>query len=179
MKRAAGIAILVFAVPMLQGALAPYFPAALRPDLALLVVFGLSLCWRNTATGLVLAAICGFVVDLFSAGLLGQHALLAVLAFAGARALSVHVSLVGAFPRMLFAAALTAAHATGLAVLTAFFTPGAGFGLLRPGILVPQILANALVAPLVTVVVAVVAAWIAGEDAGRRLLRLETRRYAS
>jgi rod shape-determining protein MreD len=98
-KRIVGIAILVFVVPMLQGALAPYFPTALRPDLALLVVFGLSLCWRNAATGLLLAALCGFVVDLFSAGLLGQHALLSVVVFGASRLLSVHVSLAGVFSR--------------------------------------------------------------------------------
>ncbi len=179
MKRVAGIVILVFVVPMLQGALAPYFPAAFRPDLALLVVLGLSLCWRNPATGLVLAAGCGFVVDLFSAGLLGQHALLSVVAFAASRVLSVHVSLAGVLSRMLFAAALTAAHATALTALTSFFTPGAGFDWLRPATLVPLMLVNAILAPMVTTAVAVVAAWVAGDDKSRRLLRLETRRWAS
>jgi rod shape-determining protein MreD len=179
-KRAAGIAILVFAIPMLQGALAPFFPAALRPDLALLVVFGLSLCWRNTATGLVLAACCGFVVDLFSAGLLGQHALLSVVVFGASRLLSVHMTMAGTFARMLFAAALTVGHAFGLAALTAFFTPGAGFGLLRPSYLGPHVLANALVAPIVTGMVAGVAGWIVGEDTGsHRTLRIETRRWVA
>jgi rod shape-determining protein MreD len=179
MKRVAGIVILVFVVPMLQGALAPYFPPAFRPDLALLVVLGLSLCWRNAATGLLLAAGCGFVVDLFSAGLLGQHALLSVVAFAAARALSVHVSLAGTFSRMFFAAALTSAHATAITALTSFFTPGAGFDLLRPSTLLPLMLANAILAPIVTTAVAAVVAWVAGEDTNRRLLRIETRRWAS
>src|SRR5207247_6488471 len=70
-KRTAAILALVFGVPMLQGSLAPFLPAAFRPDLALLVVFALSLSWRDPATGLVLAAVCGFVVDLFSGAVLG------------------------------------------------------------------------------------------------------------
>jgi len=179
-KAATGVAILVLAIPMLQGALAPYFPGALRPDLALLVVFGLALCWRNSATGLVLAAASGFAVDLFSAGLLGQHALLSVLVFGASRLLTVHMAMAGAVSRMLFAAVLTVAHAFGLAALTSFFTPGAGFGLLRPSYLGPHVVANALVAPIVTGVVAGIAAWISGEDtSGHRTLRIDTRRWVA
>jgi rod shape-determining protein MreD len=97
-KAIAAIFALVFGVPMLQGALAPFLPPAFRPDLALLVVFALSLSWRNPASGLVLVAICGFIVDLFSGALLGQHALLSVLAFVATRALTFHVSMIGALP---------------------------------------------------------------------------------
>jgi hypothetical protein len=90
------------------------------------------------------------------------------------------MTLAGAVPRMLLAAALTVAHAFGLAALTSFFTPGAGFGLLRPSYLGPHVLANALVAPIVTGLVAGVAGWIAGEDTGgHRPLRIETRRYVA
>jgi rod shape-determining protein MreD len=177
-KRALGIVILVFAVPLLQGALVPFLPPAVRPDLALLVVFALTLSWRNTATGLVLAAICGYVVDLFSGGLLGQHALMSVLVFAASRVLSVRVSMIGAIPQMIFAGALTAAHAFGMAALTTFFTPGAGFGLLRLGTLVPHIAANAILAPLVASLVSVVVSWVGGEQDGRRPLRLATRSFA-
>jgi hypothetical protein len=45
--------VIVFGVPMLEGALAPFLPAPFRPDLPLLVVFALALAWRNTGTGLV------------------------------------------------------------------------------------------------------------------------------
>ena len=179
MKRVLGIAILVFAVPLLQRAIAPFLPAILRPDLALLVVFALTLSWRNTATGLVLAAACGYVVDLFSGGLIGQHALMSVLVFAAARVLSVRVSMVGAIPQMVFAGGLTAVHAFGMAALTTFFTPGAGFGLLRFGAVVPQIAANALIAPLVAAGVAVVVSWVGGEQDSRRPLRIATRGFAA
>lgn len=179
MKRIAGVGLLVFLVPMIQGALAPFFPSAFRPDLTLLAVFGLSLCWRNTATGLVFAATCGFVVDLFSGGLLGQHALMAVLVFAAARVLSVHVSMIGLVPQMIFAAVLTAVHALGMAALTSFFTAGAGPALWGLTALGPHIAVNAVIAPLAASAVAVIASWIAGEDAGRRPLRLATRSWTA
>jgi rod shape-determining protein MreD len=178
-KRIAAFALLVFAVPMLQGVLARFLPAALHPDLGLLVVFGLSLCWRNTATGLIFAAVCGFVVDLFSGGLLGQHALLSVLVFAAARMLSGHVSMIGVIPQMVFAAALATVYAVVMAALTSFFT-GAGFAPWNLGALAPYVAINAVIAPIVAAVVSGLAAWIAGEDAGRgRPLRLATRSWAA
>jgi rod shape-determining protein MreD len=177
-KPVAAIFALVFGIPILQGALAPFLPPAFRPDLALLVVFALSLAWRNTATGLVLAALCGFVVDLFSGALLGQHALLSVLAFVAARGLSVHVSMIGALPQMTGAAALTAVHAIGIVGLTAFFTPGADFSLPRFWVVVPRIAVNAIAAPIVSWIVSGLVAWVLGEDLGRRPLRIATRRWA-
>ncbi len=177
MKPVAAIFALVFGIPMLQGALAPFLPPAFRPDLALLVVLALSLAWRNTATGLVLAAVCGFVVDLFSGALLGQHALLSVLAFVAARALSVHVSLIGALPQMTCAAALTVAHAIGIVGLTAFFTPGADFSPPRFWVVVPRVAVNAVAAPGVSWIVSGLVAWVVGEDVGRRPLRIATRRW--
>ena len=177
MKPVAAIFALVFGIPMLQGALAPFLPPAFRPDLALLVVFALSLAWRNTATGLVLAAICGFVVDLFSGALLGQHALLSVLAFVATRALSVHVSMIGALPQMTCAAALTVVHAIGVVGLTTFFTPGADFSLPRFWVVVPRVAVNAIAAPGVSWIVSGLVAWVVGEDVGRRPLRIATRRW--
>jgi rod shape-determining protein MreD len=176
-RRLAAIFAIVFGVPMLQGALAPFLPAAFRPDLALLVVFALSLSWRNTASGLVLAAVCGFIVDLFSGALLGQHALLSVLVFVGARGLSVRVSMIGALPQMICAAALTAVHAIGMVGLTTFFTPGADFSLLRMAIILPRVAANAITAPAVSWAVSGLVAWIIGEDVGRRPLQIATRSW--
>jgi rod shape-determining protein MreD len=176
-KPVAAILALVFGIPVLQGALAPFLPPAFRPDLALLAVFALALAWRNTATGLVLAAICGFVVDLYSGALLGQHALLALLAFVGTRALSVHVSLVGALPQMICAAALTVVHAIGVVGLTAFFTPGADFALPRFWVVIPRVAVNAIAAPAVSWIVGGLVAWVAGEDVSRRPLRIATRRW--
>lgn len=178
MKKAAALALLLFAPPVLQGAFAPFLPAALRPDLALLVVFALALGWRNPATGLALVAAGGFVVDLLSGGLLGQRALLSVLLFAGARVLSLRVGLLGPLPQMLIAAGLTVAHAAGLAAITSFFTAGSGAGLLSPGPLAMQAAANALVAPFVVPVVRIWVAWLGGDEGGRRGTRLALRSFA-
>ncbi len=177
MRQIAAIFALVFGVPMLQGALSPFLPAPFRPDLALLVVFALSVTWRNTGTGLFLVAACGFVVDLFSGALLGQHALLSVLEFVAARVLSVRVSLIAPLPQMIFAAALTAVHAIGVVGLTTVFTPGADYALLRLGVVLPRVAVNALVAPGVTWVVSGLAAWVGGEEVGRRPLRIATQRW--
>jgi rod shape-determining protein MreD len=176
-KPVIAIFALVFGIPMLQAALAPFLPPAFRPDLALLVVFALALAWRNTATGLVLAATCGFVVDLFSGALLGQHALLSVLAFVATRALSVHVSMIGALPQMTCAAAFTVVHAIGIVGLTAFFTPGADFSLPRFWVVVPRVAVNAIAAPGVSWIVSGLVAWVVGEDVARRPLRIATRRW--
>jgi rod shape-determining protein MreD len=169
--------VIVFGVPMLEGALAPFLPAAFRPDLPLLVVLALALAWRNTATGLVLVSVCGFVVDLFSGALLGQHALLSVIAFVGARVLSQHVSMIGVLPQIVFAAGFTAVHAIGVVGLTTLFTPGADLALLRPGVVLPRVVVNALVAPAVNAVGAALVAWAAGEETGRRPLRIATRSW--
>src|SRR5258706_6961607 len=171
------IAALVFGVPMLQGALAPFLPTAFRPDLALLVVFALALSWRNTASGLVLASLCGFVVDLFSGALLGQHALLSVFAFVATRALSVHVSMIGVPSQMIGAAALTALHAIGVVGLTTFFMPGTDVALPRLLAVLPRVGMNALLAPAVHRVVSGLVAWVSGEDLGRRPLRIATRNW--
>lgn len=177
MKPIAAIFALVFGIPILQGALAPFLPPAFRPDLALLVVFALALAWRNTATGLLLAATCGFVVDLFSGALRGQHALLSVLAFVATRSLSDSVSMIGALPQMICAAALTVVHAIGIVGLTAFFTPGADFSLPRFWVVAPRVAVNAIAAPGVSWVVSGLVSWVVGEDAGRRPLRIATRRW--
>jgi rod shape-determining protein MreD len=176
-KPIAAIFALVFGIPMLQGALAPFLPPAFRPDLALLVVFAVALSWRNPATGLVLTALCGFVVDLFSGALLGQHALLSVLAFVATRALSVHVSMIGALPQMICVAALTAVHAIGIVGLTALFTPAADFSLPRFAVVLPRIGVNALAAPIVSWVTSGLVGWVIGEDLGRRPLPIATRRW--
>jgi len=176
-KPLVAILALVFGIPLLQSALAPFLSPAFRPDLALLAVFALALVWRNTATGLVLAAICGFVVDLYSGALRGQHALLSLLVFAAARSLSVHVSLIGMLPQMTCAAAVTVVHAIGVVGLTGFFTPDAEFSLPRFWVVVPRVAVNAISAPVVSWVVAGLVAWVAGEDVGRRPLRIATRRW--
>jgi len=178
-KRVLGLLVLVVGVPMVQGGVAPFLPTAARPDVSLLVVLALAFCWRSTAGGLVLAALAGFVADLFSGGLLGEQALLGVLVFSAARVLSLHVNLLGVLAQMLFAAVATVAHAIGIAALTSFFSPGAGLGLVSPGPVLVHATANAVLAPFVTAAVSGLVAWLGDEDTGRRVLRLEPRSWAA
>ena len=76
--------ISAFAV-MVQGAAAGWMEQRVIPDLGLLIVVALGTRWRSLASGIVLAALIGYLADLLSGSLLGQHALLRMLAFAAAR----------------------------------------------------------------------------------------------
>jgi rod shape-determining protein MreD len=159
---------------ILQGAAATFVPARFLPDIGLLLVLSLALTWRSTAGGLLLAAALGYVADLLSGSLIGQHALLRVLSFGVARIGSRHLSLRGPVPQAAFAAVLTAANAAGTVALTAFFG-GAGGG---PALmsLLPHALVNALFAPLVSAATETSLNLLGDEDAGRRLLQLEPRK---
>jgi rod shape-determining protein MreD len=160
--------------PMIQGAAAAYLPARFVPDLSLLLVFAIGLHWGSALGGLVLAALLGFVADLLSGSLLGQHALLRMLAFGGARVAAQSLNLRGALPQATFVTGLTLANAAALAGLTAFFTGGSEYPLLAWRDLLPQSVANAVAG------VAVAAATgrllrLVSEDDGRRTLRLDPR----
>jgi len=159
---------------MLQGAAASFIPARFLPDLGLLLVIALALSWRSTVGGLALAGALGYVADLFSGSLFGQHALLRVLSYSVARLASRHLSLRGPLPRAAFAALLTVANAGGTVALTAFFGGSGGWPPLSS--LLPHALVNALVAPLVVEVTERLLNLLGDEDAGRRLLRLEPRK---
>ena len=56
MKRAAALVGLGMLAPMLQGALSPFLPAGLCPNLGLLVVIGLALSWRSVPGGMLVGA---------------------------------------------------------------------------------------------------------------------------
>lgn len=174
MKRAVALFAVGAMAAMLQGAAATFLPARFLPDLGLLIVLALALAWRSTAGGLVVAAALGYVADLLSGSLFGQHALLRVLSYGIARVASRHFSLRGPLPQAGFAAVLTAANAAGIVALTAFFGgTGGGPG---PLSLLPHALVNAVFAPLVSAGTEMLLNLLGDEDAGRRLLRLEPRK---
>ena len=179
MKR--GLLLLVVGVlaPMFQGALVVHLPRMLVPDLSLLVVMALALCWRSTGGGLLMAALVGFVADLLSSSLLGQHGLLLLATFAAARTASGHVNLKGGLAQAVFAVAWTTIYGLGLGGLTAFFSPGVPFAWVDAGELVLRALINGIAAPLVCGAVAAMVSRL-GEDesGGRRTLRLEARKIS-
>lgn len=176
MKRLVVLVGLGLLVPILQGALGPFLPRSACPDLGLLLVIALGVALRSTAAGLALSAWLGFVSDLLSGALLGQHALLRVLAFAVARLTSSHVNLQGPFTQMVLAAGLTLASAFGMLALTAFFEAGSA-AVFPVADLVWHSAVNALLAP---VVVGLAVRGLARlEDDGRRPLRLEPRSFGA
>jgi rod shape-determining protein MreD len=161
---------------MVQGAAAGWMEQRAVPDLGLLIVVALGTRWRSLASGIVLAALIGYLADLMSGSLLGQHALLRMLAFAAARVGSRSLNLRGALPQAVFVGILTLLNALGVAVLTAFFAPDAGFGLASAGALLTHAGVNAVFAPLVALGTDRVLGLVSDDDAGRRLLRIEPRR---
>jgi rod shape-determining protein MreD len=176
-----GLALLALGAlaPMLQSALAPYLSAALCPDLGLLLVVAVGLSGRSIAGGLLFSVFVGFVADLLSGALLGQHALLRVLAFAAARSANVHVNLVGVGAKGIFVAVLTVLNGLVMGGITAFFSPGTGFAAIGIRELALGALVNALAAPLVTLVVSFALTRLDDEGGGRHLVRLEPRRWSA
>lgn len=178
MKRAAVLVVLGLLVPMIQGGLAPFLPHGACPDVGLLLVIALGMALRSAAGGLALAAWIGFVCDVLSGSLLGELALVRVLVYGGARLASSHVNLQGAFTKMVLAAGLTLVSAIGMGALTAFFSSGAAAPLATPRELLWHIAVNALLAPVVIGLSARLIVKL-GDDDGRRVLRLEPRRYSA
>ena len=177
MKAALALAVLGAFGLMLQSSAALWIPARLLPDLGLWVVVGLAVCVRSPVLGVCLAALIGYVTDLLSGTLLGQHALLCLGAYGVARALSSSFNLRGPVSLAIFALLLSAMHAVALYGLVAFF---ARQWLAVPGALqhlVVHALANALAAPFVIALVSGVAAWLGDDDSGRPV-RLEPRTLA-
>jgi rod shape-determining protein MreD len=177
-KRPLALLLVGITAMVLQGAINAFVPARFTPDLGFLVVIALGLRWRSAAGGLVLAALLGFVADVLSGSLLGEHALMRIFAYACARAVSRQLNLRGVVPQVIFVLAFTLVNAFGVNSLDLFFRSGGGAGgpLLRDAI--PHAFANALFAPVVSSLVESLVLALGSDEAGRNLLRLEPRRRA-
>jgi rod shape-determining protein MreD len=169
----AGLSLLVLIVQASAGrVLAPQW----CPDLGLLLVIGFGLSLRSATSGIALAALVGYLSDLLSGSLLGQHMLLRMAAFAAARVGSRRLNLRGPLPLAIFAAALSAAHGLALWALVTFFASGAAPLWPPVGDFLAQALVNGLLAPLVAAGVAR-ACQALGDEEGARLMRLEPRKF--
>jgi cell shape-determining protein MreD len=178
LRRALAIALLGLVLPMIQGALALFAPAGWIPDAGLLLVLALALTWQGPLVGaLLLATLVGFVADLLSGSLIGQHALFSLCAFGAARVVGAHVNLHGVPTQMVLAACTTVASALAVGAVGAFFAPDAGPGLAGGLALLRHAAVNALAAPLAVAALAALLARL-DEDSGRRVLRLEPRRLS-
>ena len=175
MRRAVALLALCALAPMIQGVAGRFVPLRFCPDLGLLLVVGLGLCWRSTAGGVAVSAALGLVADLLSGSLLGLHTLLRLLAFGIARGCSQQINLRGARPLAIFVVGLTLANGVGSAVLTSFFMAGPGLEREMLRELLPHALINGVFAPLVVSIVERFSSWLGAADAGHQLLPLGPR----
>jgi rod shape-determining protein MreD len=169
----AGLSLLVLIVQASAGrVLAPQW----CPDLGLLLVVGFGVSLRSAAGGIALAALVGYLSDLLSGSLLGQHMLLRMAAFAAARVGSRRLNLRGPLPLAIFAAALSGAHGLALWAVVSFFASGTPPPWPPVGDFLAQALVNGLLAPPVAAGVA----WVCralGDEEGAKLMRLEPRKF--
>ena len=179
MSRALVWIIVLGLAPILQGVLATFLPRALCPDLGLLGAVALGLVSRNVVAGLCGAALLGYLADLLSGSLLGQHVLLRLAAFGVARLASQPLNLRGGLPQMVFVGSLSAGNALATSVLTAFFASQPGLGVPGLGEILLHATVDGLCAPLAVAGVQRIAALLNPEESGRRLLRLEPRNWTA
>jgi rod shape-determining protein MreD len=169
-KRIVALLALGALAPMIQGVAGSFVAPRYCPDLGLLLVAGLGLRWRSAAGGAALSAALGFIADLFSGSLLGQHALLRLFAFGAIRVCSRRFNLRGAIPLMIFAIAATAISGLGSALLSAFFAAASRPDPALLGELVPHALITASFAPPVVWIVDRISSWLGEADPGRSVL---------
>ena len=167
-------------------------PPPFCPDLGLLVVLSIGLRWRGLPLGLALATALGFAADLLSGSLLGQHALLRLIAFASAFLAGRQLNLKGSLPLVVFAGSVSFAYGLAVLAVSGFFAAGASAGaagasssaaagaagagarwLLES---VWHAAVNGALAPGVFGIVSQVAARTGAEDALSRTLRIDPRR---
>jgi rod shape-determining protein MreD len=175
LKRVLALLAIGALAPMIQGAIGTFVPLQYCPDLGLLLVVGLGLCWRSTAGGIALSAALGLIADLLSGSLFGQHMLLRIFSFGAARACSQQLNLRGVVPRAIFVVALTVVTALGTGVLTSFFGVGRGVDGEMMRELIPHALINGACAPLGVWLVERISNWLSEIDSGHQLLQLRPR----
>jgi len=148
MKRLLGLLAGGLVCAWLQGTLAGLAPAHWLPDLVLLWAIGGAVA-VPIAEALVVAATLGYAADVLSGALLGQHALLLVVACAATRGASVQLHLARTAARLTLVVGLSVLYHAGHAGLVLLFADGeVSGGLLLRHAAVPIVL-NALVGPAV------------------------------
>jgi rod shape-determining protein MreD len=178
-KHVLALLVLGALAPMLQGVMGTFVPLQYCPDFGLLLVAGLGLHWRSTNGGVVLAATLGFITDLLSSSLLGQHTLLRLFAFGAARLASQQFNLRGVMPQVIFFVLLTGLNALGTAALTAFFVVGRGWDGAMLASLLPHALINGIVGPLVVALVSRIATGWGEAEPGHSLFPIRPRKRLS
>jgi len=175
-KRAVAVLSIGLAALIIQGSVNTFLPPHLTPNFAFLVIIAVGLHWRNPAAGIAIAALLGFSADLLSGSLLGEQALLGIVAFAAARIASRQLNLRGALPQALFVLGYTVVNALGVGILDAFFGVRGGMLPMMLHLLPVHALANAVFAPFVAHGVEMIATAFGSEEGGRRQVHLPAAR---
>jgi cell shape-determining protein MreD len=156
--------------PMFQSVIGTFMPLQYFPDFGLLLVAGLGLYWRSSHGGFALAAAIGFITDVLSGSLLGQHILLRMFAFGVARVASQQFNLRGPLSQVVLLVVVTVGNALGTAALTTFFMASHGWDSGSLAGLTPHALVNGIAAPLAMAVVARIAVGFGDVEPGQSLL---------
>jgi rod shape-determining protein MreD len=175
MRSALALALLALGALVLQGTLSALLPPALTPDLALLVTV-IAAVEAPALPALLLAAGLGFGVDVLSGSLLGEQALLRILAFATTRFVSAQFHLERGLPLATYCLAMGLLDPLGLAALSKLFSGASLLGWEALPTLVARALLGAMLAAGVHRVVGVALETLQDSDARRREVRFETRR---
>ena len=153
---------------MLQGALARTLPPPWCPDLAWLVVVAIGLRWPSFLSGVCLAVVLGYAMDLVSGSLMGQHALMRLLTYLAAAVAARQLDLSGGFPVAILVFAMTFVYGVVAVAVLSFFVGSEGIGLPVVGDALAHGLANVVAAGPVLAVVERILARVSEEELGRR-----------
>ena len=153
---------------ILQGALARIITPPWCPDLALLVVIALGLRWPRFLSGVFLAMILGYAMDLVSGSLMGQHALLRLLTYLAAALAGRQLDLTGGLPVSILVFGTTFVYGIVIVSLLSFFVGSEGLSLTVLIDAFCHSIANVVAAGPMLSVVERVQARFSDDEAGRR-----------
>jgi rod shape-determining protein MreD len=114
---------------ILQGAIARAISPPWCPDLAWLVVVAVGLRWPNVLSGICLAVILGYSMDLVSGSLMGQHALMRLLTFLAAALAARQLDLSGFVAVLILVFGMTLFYGVAMVGVLTFFVDAEGIGL--------------------------------------------------
>jgi rod shape-determining protein MreD len=172
MKRAVTLMAVGVLALIVQGTAATIVAPPVCPDLGLLVVIAMALGWRGAASGLLVACLLGYAADLLSGSLLGQHALLHLFVFAGARIVVRQLNFHGGLPLAVFAGVVILIYGLALLALTGFFVGSAELRWSWLGDQLTHAAMSALFAPAVAAGVGRASSWAASGEGERRTLEV-------
>jgi rod shape-determining protein MreD len=169
------LALLGASALIVQGTLAALLPPGLVPDLGLLLAVAAAVS-APPLPALLLAAGLGYGADVLSGTLLGEQALLRLLAFAATRFVSAQFHLERGLPFATFCFVVGLLDPLGVAALSLLFAGASPFGWEALPTLALRALLLALLAPSVHRSLSALVERFQDGDARRREVRFDTRR---